>query len=81
MPTSTITLQFKVVPLQYEYIHSRIESGSDDPAYLDHLGHFLDALSRPHPPTTLSGCDHIAFSYHSKAALKMDLVTPYLATP
>ena len=36
---------------------SRVESGSDDPDYLGHLGHFFGGSSGSHPQTKLSGCD------------------------
>ena len=35
----------------------RVESGSDDPDNLAHLGHFFGGSSGSHPQTTLSGCD------------------------
>ena len=35
----------------------RVESGSDDPDYLGHLGHFFGGSSGSHPQTKLSGCD------------------------
>ena len=35
----------------------RVESGSDDPHYLGHLGHFFGGSSGSHPQTKLSGCD------------------------
>ena len=34
-----------------------IESGSDDPDYLGHLGHCFGGSSGSHPQTKLSGCD------------------------
>ena len=37
--------------------HIRVESGSDDPNNVDHLGHFFDGSSGSHPQTKLSGCD------------------------
>ena len=37
--------------------HSRVESGSDDPDNLGHLGHFFGESSGSHPHTKLSGCD------------------------
>ena len=36
---------------------SRVESGSDDPDYLGHLGYFFGRSSGSHPQTNLSGCD------------------------
>ena len=36
---------------------SRVESGSDDPDNVGHLGHFFDGSSGSHPQTKLSGCD------------------------
>ena len=36
---------------------TRVESGSDDPDNLGHLGHFFDGSSGSHPQTNLSGCD------------------------
>ena len=38
-------------------MHARVESGSDDPDYLGHLGHFFGGSSGSHPQTKLSGCD------------------------
>ena len=35
----------------------RVESGSDDPNYLGHLGHFFDGSSGSHPQIKLSECD------------------------
>ena len=35
----------------------RVESGSDDPDNVGHLGHFFDGSSGSHPQTKLSGCD------------------------
>ena len=35
----------------------RVESGSDDPDNVGHLGHFFDGSSGSHPRTKLSGCD------------------------
>ena len=35
----------------------RVESGSDDPDNLDHLGHFFGGSSGSHPQNKLSGCD------------------------
>ena len=35
----------------------RVESGSDDPDNLGHLGHFFGGSSGSHPQTKLSGCD------------------------
>ena len=35
----------------------RVESGSDGPDYLGHLGHFFGGSSGFHPQTKLSGCD------------------------
>ena len=46
--------------MQSEYLTShqiRVESGSDDPDNVGHLGHFFDGSSRSHPQTKLSGCD------------------------
>ena len=37
--------------------YTRVESGSDDPDNVGHLGHFLDGSSGSHPRTKLSGCD------------------------
>ena len=34
-----------------------MESGSDDPVYLGHLGHFFGESCGSHPQTKLSGCD------------------------
>ena len=36
---------------------SRVESGSNDPNYLGHLGHFFSGSSGSHPQAKLSGCD------------------------
>ena len=33
----------------------RVESGSDDPDNVGHLGHFFDGSSGSHPQTELSG--------------------------
>ena len=41
----------------FVYICIRVESGSDDPDSLGHLGHFFDWSSGSHPQTKLSGCD------------------------
>ena len=41
----------------------RVESGSDDPDNMGHLGHFFDGSSGSHPQTKLSGCDP-NFSVH-----------------
>ena len=38
-------------------MHTRVESGSDDPDNLGHLGHLIDGSSGCHPQTKLSGCD------------------------
>ena len=51
-----------VVDLQYTLsyctvVSSRVESGSDDPDYLGHLGHFFGGSSGSHPQTKLSECD------------------------
>ena len=35
---------------------SRVESGSDDPDNVGHLGHFFDGLSGSHPQSTLGVC-------------------------
>ena len=35
----------------------RVESGSDDPDILGHLGYFFGGSSGSHPQTKLSGCD------------------------
>ena len=35
----------------------RVESGSDDPDNVGHLGHFFEGSSGSHPQTKLSGCD------------------------
>ena len=35
----------------------RVESGSDDPDNLGHLGHLFGGLSGSHLQTKLSGCD------------------------
>ena len=35
----------------------RVESGSDDPDYLGHLGHFFGGSSGSHLQVKLSGCD------------------------
>ena len=35
----------------------QVESGSDDPDYLGHLGYFFGGSSGSHPQTKLSGCD------------------------
>ena len=35
----------------------RVESGSDDPDNVGHLGHFFDGSSGSHPQVKLSGCD------------------------
>ena len=40
-----------------EDVGSRVESGSDDPDNVGHLGHFFDGSSGSHPQTKLSGCD------------------------
>ena len=37
--------------------HIRVESGSDDPDNVGHLGHFFEGSSGSHPQTKLSGCD------------------------
>ena len=45
------------------YVHqvatatSRVESGSDDPDNVGHLGHLFDGSSGSHPRTKLSGYD------------------------
>ena len=39
------------------YVHVRVESGSDDPDNMGHLGHFFGGSSGYHPQTKLSGCD------------------------
>ena len=36
---------------------TRVESGSDDPDNVGHLGHFFDVSSGSHSQTKLSGCD------------------------
>ena len=36
---------------------NRVESGSDDPDNVGHLGHFFDGSSGSHLQTKLSGCD------------------------
>ena len=36
---------------------NRVESGSDDPDNLGHLGHFFGGSSGSHPQIILSGCD------------------------
>ena len=35
----------------------RVESGSDDPDNMGHLGHLFGGSSGSHPQTKLSGCD------------------------
>ena len=35
----------------------KVESGSDDPDNLGHLGHFFGGSSGSHPQIKLSGCD------------------------
>ena len=35
----------------------RVESGSDDPDNVGHLGHLFDGSSGSHPHIKLSGCD------------------------
>ena len=45
--------QFFKVPLAI----NRVESASDDPDNLGHLGHFFGGSSGSHPQTKLSGCD------------------------
>ena len=42
----------------------RVESGSDDPNNVGHLGHFFDGSSRSHPQTKLSGCDPDFFVHY-----------------
>ena len=42
---------------QLECIATRVESGSDDPDYLGHLGHFFGGSIGSHPQTKISGCD------------------------
>ena len=37
--------------------HIRVESGSDDPDNLGHLGHFCGGSRGSHLQTKLSGCD------------------------
>ena len=39
------------------HMHTRVESGSDDPDNLGHLGHIFGESSGSHPQTKLSGCD------------------------
>ena len=41
----------------YRREQTRVESGSDDPDNVGHLGHFFDGSSGSHPQTKLSGCD------------------------
>ena len=43
--------------LVFSAIHIKVESGSDDPDNVGHLGHFFDGSSGSHPQTKLSGCD------------------------
>ena len=38
-------------------LEARVESGSNDPDYLGHLGHLFGGSSGSHPQTKLSGCD------------------------
>ena len=38
-------------------IMGRVESGSDDPDNVGHLGHFFEGSSGSHPQTKLSGYD------------------------
>ena len=38
-------------------VYVRVESGSDDPDNVGHLGHFFEGSSGSHPQTNLSGCD------------------------
>ena len=49
---------------KYRYRY-RVESGSDDPDNLGHLGHIFGGSNRSHLQTKLSGCDldimHIFF--------------------
>ena len=40
-----------------KHVYSRVESGSDDPDNVGHLGHFFDGSSGSHPQTKLSGYD------------------------
>ena len=40
-----------------QLMYIRVESGSDDPDYLGHLGHLFGGSSGSHPQTKLSGCD------------------------
>ena len=41
----------------YIMLRGRVESGSDDPDNLGHLGHFFGGSSGSHSQTKLSGCD------------------------
>ena len=38
-------------------VYTRVESGSDDPDNVGHLGHLFDGSSGSHLQTKLSGCD------------------------
>ena len=58
----TVVLQFLLLrglfqPFTYNMVGNRVESGSDDPDNVGHLGHFFDGSSGSHPQTKLSGCD------------------------
>ena len=43
------------------FLGTRVESGSDDPDNLSHLGHFFGGS---HPQSKLSGCDPDSYMYH-----------------
>ena len=53
----SIRLLVYVAVLTYVALCIRVESGSDDPDNLGHLGHFFGGSSGSHPQAKLSGCD------------------------
>ena len=57
---SHVNFQFnRSITLVHIILYRRVESGSDDPDNVGHLGHFFDGSSGSHPQTKLSGCDPV----------------------
>ena len=51
-----INWKYKILTVK-DTVATRVESRSDDPDYLGHLGHFFGGSSGSHPQTKLSGCE------------------------
>ena len=61
-----------ILILLYIKLHTRVESGSDDPDNLDHLGHFIGRSSGSYPQNILAGCDPDITCFFRKIVLAFD---------